>query len=1137
MKKRIKLIASLTLIFAMLSAYIPVHAGYLEDVIIFDDLESYDIGYVPNGIKGWGSNADKPVDVWELDGNKVLRYKGTGGNSQFMLGVYTGKIWATSDIYIPDGFGDDDYIRVTYTNQNAYALVEINIYGNGTMRVRNIYKEDGTKETFIVCKDVPVHEGWFNLRGLLDTDKKTVKLYVNGEQKGEEYDFCYKKCTNISGIDSAKIDDYGVKRIQFANVTAADMNIYFDNIGFSYSREIYTDKEYIERSAIVDVYDDYELPQSMVLPLDGGISRELPIIGWSAENEEIDFENKQVGTYVYRGDIENTEKYVKYTVEIKDRYIEKIDDVYASTYQFADYRLPETVEALMSDGNKKEIPVIWDEDNVNTSSTGVVEVTGRVDSNHFMDKQTKLTIYVGITVYEVKEIENVYIGIQKGTQDFTLPDRIEAKVADGTKKDVAVTWDGEAPDTEKTGYYIYNGTVSGYFKPITLQVTVYEEDDEYANILDKLTEYYDHCLNEGRDRTRYGYGADEPAYVFASGINRLTGEHSEWQFEDGNRPITDLASQTVLMKGLISMSEISGDDKYRQSVYDVYRYYLENYWLEDNQMLQWGGHMAVNMADYSVEDRLNVHELKDHYPLFDVMYEIDPEKAERYMKGIWKAHVKYPDTLEFSRHFSLTTSQEVEDVDGIFTSIQNTFDKDTQPYFEGHAGVIPFITAANDYIYAAEELYGLTGNEDALQCAIDMQNMYLKGRHDGSIDGKEGTGLIPFIFTSLGKEREPIYDVWAPDYTSSGFGNRIAFNLYDMDNYYNSDFGAEYDKTIDITIYCYNPMVMFRMANKCDDETKRYLIDEAVETLAAFVKYKYNPTRNEGLPMLIDGTDLTGYVRLRSGYTGSIGATFEPWTLEADYILAFIRGYINAYQYDDEKMNKNADIIWDGIRNIFDYYGVGDVGTAPGENVEMNYDTDCEEPFVLISLCEAYNKFKVNEYLEIAKKVAQNIARERFSDGYFYAVDDMLHANFNTEEPYALLYYLATVRGIAENLPEHFGSRGYFQFDWYDESTDTARKLYSNKLWSLRTSSEVLANAIELNASELTMTAGEKFALIASIEPEDTEDQSVEYESADKDVCVVDEDGVITAVGKGETTVTATAVSGGCETKVIVKVQ
>lgn len=1131
-----------------------VNAAFLEDEIFFDDLESYAVGYVPEGIFGWGANSDKPVSVQEVDGNKVIQFgneRSSFGNfGRVQYGPYTGQFWVTVDLLFPDT--DFTSFRLTYNNSKNQTLAVVNFDSSGKVKLVDERTETGAKVNTLLCSNLPI-DGWVTFRVHIDTNAQKLRFLYKAQNDTDftavdgEYNFTFKNWDGASA--DQKVCD--LHRMQFANRQeglAQGTYFYLDNFGLYYDREIVTsaDKNYVERKEVLDISDQhgygYTFPETVNLGLTGGVLRDLPVV-WRDSNDEIVsgyHEFSSVGEYVYKGTFENTNKWVKLTLDVRDRQITSIDEVYDSTYQFESYTPPKTVPALMNDGSYKNVKVVWDTYDIDTSATGVSQIEGTVLLwNNDVSWTQKVTLHLGITIYGVTEVKDLYVGVKKG-ESYALPDRVEAMTEEGGRKDVAVSWTGPALDTDTVGVYQYSGAVSGFIKPIKLFVTVYEENRDDENIKDALLEYYENVLTHGRDRTRYGVPASEPNPVFAAGINRLTGEHAMWQHQTaGDIPLTDLASQTCLMKGLLGMTQITDDDKYRQSVYDAYKYYLDNLVYEQNGLLAWGGHMAFNMKTYEVWDELDTHELKDHYPLFDVMYEIDPEKTERCIKAIWAGHVHDTTNLEFSRHFTITGAMEDEKVDNVFRSVQANFDKNLEPFFEASEGLITFVTAANDFVFAAGELYGLTGDIDALQSGLDLQNMYLKGRHDGSLDGKEPTGLIPFLFTKVGKYREFIEDVWDPLYTNSGFGDRIKPNLYDLDqnNPYLSDFGAEYDKTIDIVIYCYNPMVMFRMAEYCDEETKKYLIDEAVETLAAFVRTKYDFKTNQGKPMLIDGTDLTGYVRKRTGYTGQIGATFEPWELEADYLLAFMRGYVNAHSYDDEKLHDWAETIWSGIRNSFEYYGVGDVGSAPGVDMELNYDTDCEQPFVLITLCEAYNRFGVPEYLTLARKVANNIVNNRFQEGYFYEKDTQLSANFNAEEPYALVYFLASTMGISENVPEHFGSRGYFQFDWYNASTNEALKKYSSIIWAQTVSGEVLASAIALNTAEIELKTGEKYTLMASIEPEDTADQSIEWRTSNKDVCIVNEDGVVTAVAPGEAEITATAVSGGCEasTKVTVK--
>lgn len=1151
----------------MLIATVPANAAFLEDEIFFDDMESYAVGYIPEGITGWGANKDKHTTVQETDagGNKALRLGDEEtvytdfARTQF--GPYTGKLWASVDILFPTG--EFTSFRLAYTNSNAYAFALLNFASDGTVKLLEERTETGSKINTTLCTDFPINSGWVTVRAHIDTAAQSVRFYYKLAADDAfiplgdgEYDFAYKKyaVTSDANIDKARLANF--YRIQFASrQTDLPLGTYFylDNFGIYYDREIVTDagKECVEKKIVLDISDrngyGYTFPDEVELNLTGGVLRALPVQWETDAGAEISGykEFSHTGTYRYRGNIDNTKKYIDLTTDVRDRTIESIDNVYEQTYQFESYTLPETIPAKMNDGSLKNVKIAWDVASVDTSQTGTQVIQGSVlPWNDHTAYASKVTLYLGITEYGVKSVEDIYVGIPVKTA-YTLPDRVKATTDAGEEKYVAVVWNGTAPDTTVPGIYNYEGTVNGVLKKVKLRLTVYSLTDDAETMLDVLKEYYGNVLTEGRDRTRYGVAESEPHPVFAAGINRLTGQHALWSHETaGEIPLTDLASQTCLMKGLMGFTQVTGDEKYKTAVYDAYRYYMQNCLYNENGLIAWGGHEAFNMETYQIWDELDTHELKDHYPLFDVMYDIDPDITERYIKAVWKGHVHNTENLEFSRHFTITKTLDPDETDQIFAQIQGktgsgAFNKDLQPFYAASEGLITFITAANDFIAAAGELYALNGDENALQSAIDLQNMYLKGRHTGALDGKEGTGLIPFLFTSIGKYREPIKDVWDDMYTNSGFGDRIKFNLFDLDqsNPYLSDFGAEYDYSIDITIYCYNPMVMLRMASYADEATKKYLTEEAVQTLASFIKVKYDDTKNMVRPMLIDGTDLTGYVAKRSGYCKNIGVSFEPWELEADYLLAFIRGYNAAVESTDEATHAYAQTLWDGLRNVFDYYGVGDVGTAPGTDMLLDDDTSCEEPFVVISLCELYNETGVEEYLNTARAVAKNIADNRFQDGYFYETDDQLNANFNSELPYAVMYYIATEMGISKNVPEHFGSRGYFQFDWWQESTQEARKLYSNKLWAEKVASEVLATSVALQIKEREMTVGERFALLPSVEPEDTADKTVEYKSSDENVCIIDEDGIITAVGEGEATVTATAVSGGCETTALIRVK
>ena len=73
------------------------------------------------------------------------------------------------------------------------------------------------------------------------------------------------------------------------------------------------------------------------------------------------------------------------------------------------------------------------------------------------------------------------------------------------------------------------------------------------------------------------------------------------------------------------------------------------------------------------------------------------------------------------------------------------------------------------------------------------------------------------------------------------------------------------------------------------------------------------------------------------------------------------------------------------------------------------------------------------------------------------------------------------------------------------------------------TKAPVHATGVELDANALTLEIGDTATLTATITPADTTDKTVTWESSDETVATVDENGVVTAVGRGEATVTVKA--------------
>ena len=73
---------------------------------------------------------------------------------------------------------------------------------------------------------------------------------------------------------------------------------------------------------------------------------------------------------------------------------------------------------------------------------------------------------------------------------------------------------------------------------------------------------------------------------------------------------------------------------------------------------------------------------------------------------------------------------------------------------------------------------------------------------------------------------------------------------------------------------------------------------------------------------------------------------------------------------------------------------------------------------------------------------------------------------------------------------------------------------------------EVPVTSVEIDEAEMALEAGSIRLLIATVLPEDADDKSVVWFSADESVATVDTEGLVTAVGEGITIICVLTVDG-----------
>ena len=134
--------------------------------------------------------------------------------------------------------------------------------------------------------------------------------------------------------------------------------------------------------------------------------------------------------------------------------------------------------------------------------------------------------------------------------------------------------------------------------------------------------------------------------LLADRINNTS--KTPWREEDGHI-ISNAAHQQNFLRFLCGLSALSGDPKYEERAVAVMKYMLDH--PMGGGLLRWGGHRYLDLV--TLKDRGEkglVHELKNDYPYYELMFRADPKKAELYIKSFWNAHVYDFENFEMGRH-------------------------------------------------------------------------------------------------------------------------------------------------------------------------------------------------------------------------------------------------------------------------------------------------------------------------------------------------------------------------------------------------------------------------------------------------------------------------------------------------------
>jgi len=494
--------------------------------------------------------------------------------------------------------------------------------------------------------------------------------------------------------------------------------------------------------------------------------------------------------------------------------------------------------------------------------------------------------------------------------------------------------------------------------------------DEANRYIEAVRTFADNVLQHGKDV----YGP-KPTPLFIDGLNVDTREPATWKRKGEPWILSNQASQQVLFRTLDGLTKLTGEPKYRQAATDAIRYAFDNLH-SPSGLLYWGGHWCYDAATEKQVGEAYRHELKCNYPDYELMWEVDAKATRRFIEAFWDGHILDWSNLDMNRHGFYA-----KEMGNLWA---NEY-KGGNVFFVGKG--LTFVNTGSDLFYAAAILHKLAGEAGPLVWAKRMAHRYVETRNPK-------TGLGGYQYSRIQADR-------AQEQFGPEFGEKVLEGTLLETHHCNTRYG--------IVSLC--QLHLGEMLGEAGKDFQQW----AIEDLTAYGKHAYKAETNSFLPMISDGTTLTGYVIKRDGYYGKKGTTLQA--APADTL--FFWAYAMAYRLSGDPF------MWEMARDIGRGNGLGGIGSKPGAGGSLKMATRCSEPHALFGFLDLYKKTGRRAYLEMAKRIGDNILKDRFHQGFFVASKNLLFARVDSIEALALLHLAATIQGKPDVIPPYCGGRAY----------------------------------------------------------------------------------------------------------------
>jgi pectate lyase len=394
--------------------------------------------------------------------------------------------------------------------------------------------------------------------------------------------------------------------------------------------------------------------------------------------------------------------------------------------------------------------------------------------------------------------------------------------------------------------------------------------------------------------------------------------------------------------------------------------------------------MAYNATTDAVvwaEDKGKVHELKENFPHYPLMWEVDPDATRTLIESIWSGHILDWSNLDFNRHATPKPA-------GLLW--QHEY-KGGDVFFWGKG--LTFLDAGSDLYYAAAMLSKFSGEPGPLIWARRLAHRYVETRNPK-------TGLGGYQFSQMA-------EAWC-DEKGAIRGDRAQYQFADAFPGHRVVEGTLFGAAGDGPHV--NPQICQMYLGEALGAAGKDFSRWAIEELTAWSKSAYRASDNSFVPMLTDGASLENFVIPKDGYFGPKGRVVKATKARALHFWAYSMAY---------RISGN-ERMWDMARRIAAATDLGDIGATP------NLRSGSSDAMALLGFLELHRKTARAVHLEAARRIGDNLLAEHFRQGFFVRSRNQRFAKFDSADALALLQLIAAIQGKPEAVPPYIGSGAFF---------------------------------------------------------------------------------------------------------------